>query len=887
MGAVLWWFTSATLIGWFSFPLTARLFSKLPSRGFAFSRALGILFWGILHWLCVSWGILKNDILGQSVVLGSIFFLSLYFGFKWGLTNIRRWLGEHWRMVVSVELVFLTAFLCFAFFRSTSSAIVGTEKPMELAFLNAILRSDTFPPYDPWLSGHSISYYYLGYVLVALLTRLTGVTSGIGYNLAQALWFALVAAGAYGLLVDLFAYWESKASGLSNQVQQWMLRWAQIAPVLLLLLGNAYGFLDVLHARGVLWHEKSGLVESGFWQWMGLRGLDEPPSLPYQWESQRSDSVIWWNAARVLQDTDYAGDSIEIIDEFPNFSFILGDLHAHVLAMPFVLIAIGLALDYFHRSEAAQFKVWKHRLSIQPVRFLLVSGLMGALALLNTWDWPIYATLYAAVYLVKRINYAGWKWIRLVEFLGFGIGMALVGGVLFLPFFLNFSSQASGLLPSLVYFTRGVHFWVMFFPLLLPLGIYLMWVWMQSGGKQHLIKAVLIVLGILTLLVLFNLIFSNLAVHLDSLGELFMANQGAPQASLAQLFLAAGTRRFVSPGTWLTLCGGLILCLSIVLTIRNEERWRINPTHLFVLLLVIWGLVLALLPEFIYLLDNFGKRMNTIFKFYFQCWILWSLAGAFGIGILWRNAMSWRNFPAHLLLKAIVLLTILIFVTLGVAPSMGEPHSIQPQFGEYLLDWLWLILGTLLLAAGIFFMRHKKWIWLFKLSVMVCLGVGLVYPVTAVFARSNRFGNPDAWTLDGSQCYRRSYPDLLAAVDWLWTVKPGVLAEAVEQDGGDYSTYARVSMLSGLPTVLGWRHHEVQWRGGEEEIGSRQADIALLYETSDWQVACGIIDKYNIEYIYIGDLERVTYDLEEAKFQQNLNDAFQQGEVAIYRTEHD
>ena len=59
----------------------------------------------------------------------------------------------------------------------------GTEKPMELAFINAIMRSPTFPPSDPWLSGYAISYYYFGYVLVALLAKLTALPGAVAFNL--------------------------------------------------------------------------------------------------------------------------------------------------------------------------------------------------------------------------------------------------------------------------------------------------------------------------------------------------------------------------------------------------------------------------------------------------------------------------------------------------------------------------------------------------------------------------------------------------------------------------------------------------------------------------------------------------------------------------------
>jgi uncharacterized membrane protein len=105
------------------------------------------------------------------------------------------------------------------------------------------------------------------------------------------------------------------------------------------------------------------------------------------------------------------------------------------------------------------------------------------------------------------------------------------------------------------------------------------------------------------------------------------------------------------------------------------------------------------------------------------------------------------------------------------------------------------------------------------------------------------------------------------------------VAEAV---GGQYSGYARVSTLSGQSTVLGWPGHEGQWRGGYEEVGSRESDIRTLYETPDWGTALEIIQRYDIRYIYVGGLEWSTYSLVVEKFEQNLSPGFQQGNVTVY-----
>jgi uncharacterized membrane protein len=134
------------------------------------------------------------------------------------------------------------------------------------------------------------------------------------------------------------------------------------------------------------------------------------------------------------------------------------------------------------------------------------------------------------------------------------------------------------------------------------------------------------------------------------------------------------------------------------------------------------------------------------------------------------------------------------------------------------------------------------------------------------------------WTLDYFEAFQRQNPDEAAAIRWLRGAPDGVVAEAI---GGSYSGYARVSTLTGQPTLLGWPGHESQWRGGYEEQGSRQGDVETLYATADWGLANEIISRYNIRYIYVGGLERGE-PLQEEKFQYNLRTAFQQGTVTIY-----
>ncbi len=158
----LLWYLLISVLGWLTLPLTYKLLPALPERGYTLSRALGWLLWGYLFWLLASLGVVHNDISGQVLAL-----LVLAAASGWALhsldwAELRAWLRAHRGLIFSVELLFFLAFAGWAAVRAANPEIVGTEKPMELAFINAILRSPTLPPNDPWLSGYAISYYYFG-----------------------------------------------------------------------------------------------------------------------------------------------------------------------------------------------------------------------------------------------------------------------------------------------------------------------------------------------------------------------------------------------------------------------------------------------------------------------------------------------------------------------------------------------------------------------------------------------------------------------------------------------------------------------------------------------------------------------------------------------------
>jgi YYY domain-containing protein len=836
MAELLLWYLIITLLGWLAFPLAYRLLPFLPDRGYSLSRALGLLVSSYLFWMLASLQLVPNTLGGM--LLGVLLLAGLS---GLALANRRKdlldWLKAQKSSLLVMEVLFLLMFLAWGFVRGFDPAIESTEKPMELAFINSILVSPTFPPADPWLSGYAISYYYFGYVMVAMLARFSGVGANLAFNLGQTLWFALTAVGAYGVLYNLLARLRR-----DRKITAGLRTMALLAPLFILVVSNLGGLMEVLHARGVFWQTAAdGTQTSYIWQdVLQVETWNEPPQQPYTWQPSRF--WVWWQSSRVLNDFKLTGDRIEIIDEFPFFTYLLGDMHPHLLAMPFVLLAIALALNLYYSSAQRKFHAVNPREWISRFDFWLAALVLGGLAFLNTWDFPIYVGLFGFVYTLVRIRQTDWAWGRIWELLGFCILLGLAGILLYLPFYFGFSSQAGGFLPSMAFFTPGVNFWLMFTPLLVPIFIWLLFE--ARRGKVHFTPGLkfgaLVVGGGWLLSFLIGILFANATALGNSLlnsnsalsgigsklieyGNLFLGNQGTTSAG--DLVASALELRLQSPGCWLTLLGMLILIWALLAgkvsqgteTVEKSASLDASPTA-FVLLLTLLGAILALVPEFVYLRDSFGNRMNTIFKFYFQAWMLWGLAGAFA---------------------SVVILS------------------------QIRLKWRWAV------AA----------IWL------VSVGAGLVYPAIMIQAKT---GMVDAetkqlriadWSLDGTLNFQENSPDDYAAVQYLKQAPYGVVAEAV---GGSYSAFARIASQSGLPNVLGWPFHEYQWRGSTDEIGTREPDLERLYTTEDWDEAQLILMRYNIRYVVLGNLERVAYRVSQTKFDDNLPVAFISGDVVIY-----
>ena len=198
MSETLVWWVMVQVVGLAALPLCLALFQRLPDRGYALSKPFALLIAGYIFWILVIIG-LPNTTRAIWFVLALLASGSAYVAWR-QREELLAFVRERWSLIVATEVLFFLAFITAAFLRSYVPDFGGTEKPMDLMYLNAVTVSDSFPPVDAWLAGESVSYYYFGYLLVSVITRLSGLAPSIGSNLGLALIVAMTVTAAFGLV---------------------------------------------------------------------------------------------------------------------------------------------------------------------------------------------------------------------------------------------------------------------------------------------------------------------------------------------------------------------------------------------------------------------------------------------------------------------------------------------------------------------------------------------------------------------------------------------------------------------------------------------------------------------------------------------------------------
>lgn len=793
MGSVLAFLVIVEIMQLCVVPIAWRLFYPMRDRGYGASKLLGIILVSYLAWLLPHLKLLpytQGTIILMTGLLGGVSAVIFYRNRK----ELMDFFRTQRKTIFLTEGLFIAAFLLFVGIRlynpeiSYDVNLYAAEKFPDMAFFHSIIKNDTLPPPDLWYSGpeNYINYYYYGYFVQATVAKLVGVHPWVAYNLALALIFALGVVGSYSLLYNLTA---SKFIGVT-------------AAVFLCVMGNLYGFVQMFADKPFdqfdVWHGSRVIVKK----------------------------VITNGAEKTIDST---------INEVPVFSFILGDLHAHLLAIPLSLMVLHfLSLFALIRKPIWE---WLAESRAAPWLLLLFIIMFGSLVSGNYWDLPTYSALTGVIFFIggmhalphrnspqaevsigrRLATMAGWEAYLILVFLlsGGAIALKAAGGESGIGKFIGvIASPFTKIAPFAPFFKHYAA------P---PANAALVPQDQRSNIWQfltiHGFLFFLVVTFIAALLVILIQRQSNQVAQASLPLPIVHAIQfGAP-------FLAAIIAQVMVKEPTVTLLVALV-SLTLILLLR----WDVPVQEKLSLSLIFMALAVLLGCEFIYIKDFYGhpnERMNTVFKFYYEAWIFLSLAGAYAV---WYVTTKTRKFIPLL------------------AP---------------------FILVTLAFFAG-----------------------SMIYPVKAVPIKCDNFkptmGRP---TLNGFAYIKERYPGDYEAIEWIRETIKGnpVILEAT---GRPYSYYGRVSTMTGLPTVLGWGNHESLWRDWSwGVVGVRSNDVRSIYKTLDVKEAGDLIKKYDIKYVFVGSLEIesfFSYDQNGMEKFKNFSEViYNKNEVTIFKIRED
>ncbi|MCU0503299.1 MAG: DUF2298 domain-containing protein, partial [Anaerolineae bacterium] len=457
--SALAWLVMVWLLGLIAFPIAFVVLRGLSDRGYGVSKTLGILLLAWLSWIGPSLKLAPYQRWWIALALGLLIVAAAVIIWRrWAA--ISEFVRQRRSLLLTEEAIFLALFLLFLLIRIGNPDLWhparGGEKPMDFAYLNAIIKSTTFPPYDPWQSGGFMSYYYFGFVIVGTLVKLLGIVPWVAYNLVVPTLFALTGVGAFAVVYSLVEgdardtvtggqgdtvtgrQGDMVAAGQGDTVIGAAPSAGSLSPghpitpspahplavsplfgglaatFFVTIIGN-FGtvklLLDQLAARSSVQTQSSlpGMTKliralDGGLAWLSGK---QPLSFPNDW--------WFWNPSRVIP---------EAINEFPFFTFTYADLHAHMIALPLTLLGLAIAVALVRLADgrsqiadrtsrnadsdsqtaaesASPDEPTPWRISLSELLPILLMGLVvGALRATNTWDFPTYVLVGLAAIVI-------------------------------------------------------------------------------------------------------------------------------------------------------------------------------------------------------------------------------------------------------------------------------------------------------------------------------------------------------------------------------------------------------------------------------------------------------------------------------------------------------
>ncbi len=639
---VLAWLLVVELIYLLSLPLALFIFRPLADRGILLARILGMLAVCYVAWLIVSLGWM--DFSRGAVYLGmAVVAVASAVALWFGRNELWNFAKRRWRLLILSEALFLAAFLAFVAVRYFNPDLWhpyrGGEKPMELAYFTAVFRATTLPPFDPWFAGGYLNYYYWGYFVVACLNRVAAILPTTAFNLAVPLFFALTLTGAFSLGHNLAAGVkgaglrrregaEGEGSGHRRNLLLPPVFCGAAAAVFVVIITNIDGMVQLV--QGLWTVAVKGEMWGGFDFWRSSRMI---PTL----EGFDPPALAFWLPDHIPGD---AGASWHIT-EFPFFTFLFADLHAHMMVIPFTLLALGLGLALLVGLRNGG-PIWTAALGVA----LAVS--LGALWPVNSWDYPSYVILTLGVIGLAVLFTRFSPRRKLVLFLGLAASIVAVSLLSFWPFHQYYETFNSGLDASR---------WRT------PIDRFLA----IHGLFLFIVVTFLVIRTRRDLLALFRGSWKS---------EELPSNMGWLQLIVAVLVIVGFF--FGVLGYWSVV---LMLALLVLLVVAG---WRLltrpdlsRPYDALVLSMLVMSALIVIGVDIVTVEGDIG-RMNTLFKYYLEVWVFMAIAAAY---MLWRLVstglpeLRFTRFDARVAWLVVLVILIgssFVYTFLGTRARVGD-----------------------------------------------------------------------------------------------------------------------------------------------------------------------------------------------------------------------
>ena len=803
------WYLTITLFGWVFYPLIRIIYNGLPDRGYPLLKITSLLLIALPIWIASSTGFTFNRPLILTILMCSLL-INLYFFIK-NRQSINDELKQNYQYIIKIELIGLFFFVFFLLIRLGNPDLwhpyKGGEKPMDFSYFNAVIKSNNFPPYDPWYSGGYINYYYYGFVIAAIPVKLLGIVPSIAYNLLLPTFFSFTAMAAFSFGWNLLIHKDKKHTKHPFPQKSKIQR----------IINNPYSSA-ILSSIFVLIIGNLGTIKM-FIQGIFNLGLN---SFPIRSENLIQTFLIYVNGLKqFLNGTRfnyYPGDWYwipsraipgEPITEFPFFTFLYGDPHAHLFAYPITILALSWSLSVLYEKFKSL-----NRLEV-AIKFAAGALIIGSLRAINTWDYPTYLGIATCV-----IAYCGVKYLKPSK-----------------RFLRGLSNTWKKLISTIVI--------ILAFILLTIILYYPFTKWFGQGysavdiwkGDKTPIGSYLIHWG------LFIFIFySWIGI------EIYKWMATTPLSALRPYYPYRKYFGFIFLLLLVIVVIGLFWGVKILLIIIPALiplsfllfNKKYSDLKRFVIFLLIAGLMLTLIVEIVVLRGDIG-RMNTVFKFYLQAWTLLAFCSAYLLNGIFKTVSTKTSFSQFTRIWKTILVLLIVSVLLFTITASVDKISDR------------ISRSTPLTLDGMSYMKYSTY---------------LENDVLMDLSQDND------------------------AIRWMQENIEGT-PTIVEANLQEYRWGNRFTIYTGLPGVVGWNWHQRQQRSinPSEWVTERVEDISNFYTLSDLDYAKYFINKYNVDYIIVGQLEKAIYPdagLDKFSSQNNIlwTSVYQSEDTVIYKAIH-